>query len=108
MAREINVEDLQPGDVYRTLGGRGERRLRRATVIKPFSSGTTTYIQVENVDPRTDTRATGAVSLVKGMKVEVVSLIDDDDWETDVLNRLDVLDDGHTVTFWAVGSDLYA
>lgn len=107
MAREIRVEQLQPGDVYRTLGGRGERRLRRASAVKPFSSGTTTYIQVENVDPRTDTRATGAVSMVKGMKVEVVKQVGEY-YGDEILDIVDKLKDGESLTIWAVGSDLYA
>lgn len=108
MAYDIEVEHLEPGQVYRTINGRGERRLRRVKGARRFTSGTVPYVIVENLDPRTDTRETGTISMPAGTKVEVVSLVDGDDWETDVLSRLDDIKDGESVTFWGVGSDLYA
>ena len=108
MSNQVEVQDLQPGDVYRTLFGRGERRLRRVKKVTPFSSGTVQYIQVLNVDPRTEDRETGAVSMVRGTVVERVQLLNDDDWDTHVLDIIEKLKDGETYTVWAVGSDLYA
>lgn len=109
MARQITADQLCVGDVYRIPGGRtNNERLRKVSEVRNYTSGTLPMVIIENLDPRTDTRVIGAVSLLKTQAVEVVTPLEGDEWEDWVLSQLDILPDGRVLRIFAVGTDLYA
>lgn len=106
MARQTLVEELKQGDVYRAPRGRGKcSTLRRVHGLREFSSGTMRYVQVTHTELHSE-RQTGAVSMARGTKVDVVRQLDGD-WDDRILDAVESLHEGESLRIFNDGGELY-